>query len=91
MLEGIQKENEPELLLEVSPDPLRNCLSDIAEIIDEIPDEPELKHLLEKAGCKKSVYDIGLEEELLPLSLRLAPYVRRRLSLLRVSKMLEIR
>ena len=91
ILEGIRRENEPELLLEVSPDHLRKCLPDIAEIIDEIPDEPEMKHLLEKAGCKKSVYEIGLEEEAIPVSLRLAPYVRRRLSLLRVSKMLEIR
>ena len=48
-------------------------------------------HMLEKAGCKKEIYDIGLNSEIIPLSLRLAPYVRRRLSLLRVSKMLEIR
>ena len=47
-------------------------------------------HLLEKAGCCKNVRDIGLTEDVIDLSLKLAPYVRRRLSLLRISKMLEI-
>ncbi|WP_373217079.1 sn-glycerol-1-phosphate dehydrogenase [Ruminococcus sp. 5_1_39BFAA] len=91
LLDGIRKENEPELLLDVSPERLKRCLPDIAEVIDDLPDEQEMEHLLDKAGCKKSVYDIGLEESIVPLSLQLAPYVRRRLSLLRVSKMLEIR
>lgn len=91
LLEGIRKENEPEPLLEVSPERLQRCLPEIAEIIDDLPDEQEMEHMLEKAGCKKSVYDIGLEERIIPASLQLAPYVRRRLSLLRVSKMLEIR
>lgn len=91
LLEGIRKENEPEPLLEVSPERLQRCLPEIAEIIDDLPDEQEMEHMLEKAGCKKSVYDIGLEERIIPVSLQLAPYVRRRLSLLRVSKMLEIR
>ena len=66
-------------------------------IIDETGgsiDEEERKqliHMLEKAGCAKTVYDIGLDEAAVLPSLRLAPYTRRRLSLLRISKMLEIR
>ncbi|MDO4275340.1 MAG: sn-glycerol-1-phosphate dehydrogenase [Eubacteriales bacterium] len=90
LLEGICRENEPELLLEVKPGRLQGCLTEIADIIDELPDEEEMRHLLEKAGCTIDLHDIGLDEELAALSLRLSPYVRRRLSLMRVSKMLEI-
>ena len=90
-LEEIKKENEPELLKSISPEHLENCLGGIAEIIDELPSEQDMFHMLEKAGCAKTVYDIGLDEAAVLPSLRLAPYTRRRLSLLRISKMLEIR
>lgn len=91
LLDGIQKENEPELLLSVDKSSLQSHLEDIADYIDELPDEGEMYHLLGKAGCCRSVYDIGLSDDIVPLSLKLAPYVRRRLSLLRISKMLEIK
>ena len=91
VLEDIKKENEPELLESISPKHLEECLDGIAEIIDELPNEQDMFHLLEKAGCAKTVYDIGLDEAAVLPSLRLATYTRRRLSLLRISKMLEIR
>ena len=90
LLEGIRKENDPEPLLEVSPSRLRDRLSAIADIIEELPDEKELTYAMDLAGCRKSVYDIGLTEDIIPVSLRLAPYVRRRLSFLRVTKMLKV-
>lgn len=90
LLEKIRKENMPEPLLEIHPTNLENCLDEIREIIDRLPDEDEFVHMLEKAGCKNRIYEIGLDNSVIDLSLRLAPYTRRRLSLLRVSKMLEI-
>ena len=91
LLEEIRKENEPVLLETISPQHLEKCLNGIEEIIDELPSEQTMFHLLEKAGCAKTVYDIGLDEAAVLPSLRLAPYTRRRLSLLRISKMLDIR
>lgn len=90
LLEGIIEENTPDPLEEVSPARLESCLSEIADIIEELPREEEFVHAMDKAGCKQSVYEIGLTEEIIPQSLKLAPYVRRRLSFLRVSRMLEI-
>lgn len=90
LLDGIMKENEPELLLGIDPNRLEAKLNRITDCIDELPEEKEMLHLLEKAGCCKNVRDIGLTEDVIDLSLKLAPYVRRRLSLLRISKMLEI-
>ena len=90
LLEGIIEENTPDPLEDVSPARLESCLSEISDIIEELPREEELVHAMDKAGCKQSVYEIGLTEEIIPQSLKLAPYVRRRLSFLRVSRMLEI-
>lgn len=91
LLDGIRVENEPELLLEISPENLEKHLQEIAEIIEDLPEEEEMLHMLNKAGCKKSVSDIGLTEEIIPMSLTLSPYVRRRLSFMRIRKMLEIK
>ena len=90
LLKGIEEENEPELLKDISPVVLGESLDEIADILEELPDEEELLHMLKKAGCKRTVQDIGLDESVIPLSLRLSPYVRRRLSFLRITKMLEI-
>lgn len=90
LLDSIREENEPDLLLGISEARLASKLEEIADVIEELPEEEEMLHMMRKTNCKSSVYDIGLTEEIIPLSLRLSPYVRRRLSFLRVSKMLEI-
>ena len=90
-IDSLNAENDPELLREINPSRLADCLEMIAEMIEELPEEEELFHLMELAGCKKSVYEIGLTDEIVPVSLRLAPYVRRRLSFLRVSRLLDVK
>ena len=45
---------------------------------------------MEKSGCVTKLEQIGLKEEIVPLTMRLSPYVRRRLSLMRLRKMLLI-
>lgn len=91
LLQSVLDENGKELLEDVEPAKLERHLTDIADIIEELPDEVEMLHMLEKAGCKKTVYEIGLDENIISISLKLAPYVRRRLSLLRIiNRMLEI-
>ena len=84
------EDSDEELLLEVQPEYLKERLPEIAEIIEKLPEPEEMKALLEKAGCRRSLNDIGLSKEDKELSLRLSPYVRRRLTFMRVSKMLEI-
>ena len=74
----------------MDPSRLEEALEDIADIIDDLPEEREMEHMLEKAGCCRTLGDIGLKEEIREKSLALAPYVRRRLSLLRIRKMLKI-
>lgn len=90
LLEGIRAENGTEMLLDVDLERLERCLPRIADVIEELPEPEEMCHMLEKAGCATSVHDIGLRRSIILPSLRLSPYVRRRLSFLRVSKLLEI-
>lgn len=91
LLDLILEENTPDPLKEISRETLEDCLQDIAEMIEELPDEETMIHMMEKAGCVYEPEELGLSDEIVPLSLQLAPYTRKRLSLLRISKMLEIR
>lgn len=90
LFEKIREENTPEPLMDIHPTDLENSLDEIKDIIDKLPDEDEFVHMLEKADCKNRIYEIGLDDSVIEPTLRLAPYTRRRLSLLRVSKMLEL-
>lgn len=90
VLDGIRAENTPDPLEEIAPEVLEECLPQIAEIIEELPDPEEMEELMEKSGCVTKLEQIGLKEEIVPLTMRLSPYVRRRLSLMRLRKMLLI-
>ena len=88
VLEAIEKENAPELLDEISTRTLSDSLPEILKIIDSLPAVTDMQDMMSMAGCVSRVRDIGLPGEAIGDSLRLAPYTRRRLSLLRLSKML---
>ena len=81
-------ENTPDPMLAVDPKRLEQCLPKIAEIIDEMPKKEEILQILERGGCVKTVEEIGLTKEIIPLTMQLSPYVRNRLSLNRIRKML---
>ena len=44
---------------------------------------------MRRGDCVYDVKQIGLTEEIIPLTMRLSPYVRNRLSFNRIRKMLE--
>lgn len=83
-----RKENTPELLDDVSTKELSDTLPGILKIIDALPAVTDMQEMMNTAGCVSRVRDIGLPGEVIEESLRLAPYTRRRLSLLRLRKML---
>lgn len=89
LLEGVKEENKEELLDAVDLGHLKNVLPEIAGILGTLPDHKTLKEVMERGGCKSSMEEIHLPEELEEPSLRLSPYVRRRLTFMRISKLLE--
>lgn len=90
LLEGILAENTPDPLEEIAPETLEECLPQIAEIIAELPEPEELEDMLERGGCVTRLEQIGLTEDIVSMTMRLSPYVRSRLSLMRLRKMLLI-
>ena len=90
LYEAVMEENTPDPLQEVDPERLRRVFQEIAEILDDVPSNQKLRDMLSEGGCCTELSEIGLSENLKEKSLALAPYVRRRLSLLRIAKMLKI-
>lgn len=90
LYESVAEENTPDPMLEIDPDRLSRALPAIAGVLDEIPPGDKLREMLREGGCCMTLGEIGLPEDVAGQSLLLAPYVRRRLSFLRIAKMLEI-
>lgn len=88
LYEATIKENTPDPMLAVDSKQLENRLSKIAQIIDGLPEVNEILTLLRQGGCVCDVGQIGLTEDIIPLTMQLSPYVRNRLSFNRISKML---
>ena len=89
-LQGILLENASEPLETIDLQKLEAQLCAIAEIIEALPAEEKLRELLRLGGCRHALSDIGLAPPMEKLSLQLSPYVRNRLTLLRMLKMLSI-
>lgn len=84
------RENTPDPLLAIEPQKLRDSLPRIAQILDGIPASETLRDILSRAGAPLSLTDIGLTEDIRPLTLRLSPYVRNRLTFMRVIKLFDL-
>ncbi len=87
--QGILEENDPDPLLGIDPSELEAALPAIAQVLDQIPSAQQLDALLAQGGCTRSMADIGLRDGLVGKSIRLSPYVRNRLTFLRLMKMLQ--
>lgn len=90
LYEGIIKENTPDPLLQVDLSVLANKLEEIANMLDELPSTLQLNHILTYAGCVKKMKEIGLDKSLLGKTIQLSPYVRNRLTFMRILKLLDI-
>lgn len=89
MRELILEENVPDPLDDVTAEGALGAKDEILAAIDEIPSADELRALLRKAGGVAEPGDIGVKEDIVPLTLKVSPYVRRRLTLMRLRKVFE--
>lgn len=85
----LMQENTPDPLAAIDTKKLMQSLPEIAGILGEIPDPQVLRGLLLRAGAPLSLQDIGLSESIRALSLRLSPYVRSRLTFMRLIKLFD--
>jgi len=92
---AIIKENAPNSVAKVTPENFYENLDEIKNIISGIPSKEEFINLLDILGGVTDIegikaYDLKCEEsEIIDLSLRLAPYIRDRFTLLKLMRCIE--
>ncbi|HEX3027645.1 MAG TPA: sn-glycerol-1-phosphate dehydrogenase, partial [Clostridia bacterium] len=69
---------------------LEDNIPDIIRILSELPKPERLVQMLSTAGCAVTLKDIDLPEEIREPSIRLSPYVRNRLTFMRLLKLFEL-
>ena len=91
MADDVRKLNNPTIVDEVDIKKLRDNWDKIVRIIKSVPSYEECKNAMERAGCKITVSDIGKDERLFSDCVKYSPYMRKRLTLLRMKDMIKVR
>lgn len=86
LCDSIKKTNIPNLLDTIDPIILKEKTQEIKKIIEEIPKSEEIKEMLLKVQGVSSLNDIQLDVTMKEKSARIAPYIRDRLTYLRILK-----
>jgi glycerol-1-phosphate dehydrogenase [NAD(P)+] len=86
----VKKLNTPDTITDgVDPRSLEENWQEIRAIIDSVPSYEEVYAAMKRAGCATTIEEIGKTKEFVDLSFAYHPYMRRRLSLRRLSNMIE--
>lgn len=89
MAEDVRRLNTPDNIIdEVDKDKLAECWQGIRDIIHSVPSYKTCKEAMIKAGCKITVDDIEKDEKLFSDCVAYSPYMRRRMTLLRLKNMI---
>lgn len=89
LYEGVINENTPDPLANIDLKHFENVLPNIAAVLEKLPSEQELYQILDQAGCIKSIEEVGFDESMIEKVIALSPYVRNRLTFMRLLKLLE--
>lgn len=91
MADEVRKLNTPENIVDdVCPQDLKEKWPDIVKIIHSTPSYEQCKKAMEKAGCKTTVADIKKDQKLFDDCVKYSPYMRKRLTLLRLKDMIVV-
>lgn len=89
MADDIKKFNQPKTVTdEVDPKKLEEKWQEIRKIIRSVPDYGQVYSAMKKAGCKLTSEDIGKPRRLVEDCIKYSPYMRYRLTLLRLRDMI---
>ena len=87
---SIVEENMPDLLEEINYNVLEEKFDEIKDLVKDLPSGDQIREILSQVGGKTNLEDIGLSSNILEKSIRYSPFVRRRLTLMWVLKLIEI-
>ena len=91
MSEDVRKLNFPENIVDsVKPEIIGERWNEIRDIIHSVPSYEECRDAMIKAGCKITVSDIEKEQDYFDLCVKYSPYMRKRLTLLRLKDMIKV-
>jgi glycerol-1-phosphate dehydrogenase [NAD(P)+] len=82
----VVRENDPDPLAGIRAETLQSRLPEILKVLDEVPSEREIAALISEAGGALTLRDIGADGALEAPLIRLSPYVRNRLTFMRLLK-----
>ena len=83
------EENKPNLLTTNVVNNFHKHRDQIICLLEELPDYSYIRQILELVKCPLSLGDIGLSEDIRILSLQLSPYIKRRLTMMRLCKIIR--
>ncbi len=86
--DGIIEENQSDCLTAVTPEALTENWGRVRAVLSAIPCREQLFGLLLSLGAKASLEEIGLESDISSELIALSPYVRNRLTMMRVLRMI---
>jgi len=86
---AIIEENTPDVLKDISEDMLVEQFDEIKRRVEQLPSGDQIREILKQVGAKTSLEEIGLEEGILEKSVAFSPFVRRRITLMRVLKRIK--
>ena len=90
MADDVRRLNTPDTITDfVDPAKLEAEWQKIRDIIHGVPSYETCLDAMKKAGCKITVQDIGKDEKLFRDCVKYSPYMRRRLTLLRMVDMIK--
>ncbi len=87
----VRKLNTPDTITDgIDPRRIEACWPEIRQIVRSVPSYEACLAVMRQAGCKTTIREVGKDPDFVRVSFRFHPYMRRRLSLKRVSHMLEL-
>lgn len=90
MADDVRKLNTPNTITEsINPDDITNKWDEIRDIIRSVPSFDECLAAMKMAGCKTTLEDIGKSEKLFNDCIKYSPFMRARVTLLRLRGMIE--
>lgn len=90
MADDVRKMNTPDTVTDgVDPRLIEEKWGEIVDLIRSVPGYDECRDAMKKAGCKLTVEDIGKSRELFDSCVKYSPFMRRRLTILRLNGMID--
>ena len=86
LVDSIIEENTPNIMENIDGNLIKAKEKELITILEELPTSEEVIGWMKKVHAYTEITDLTLPESLRPLTLKLSPYVRQRLTFMRLLK-----